>query len=307
MLLSVVIPVYKAEEIIEELINRIKNSLEFTSGNYQLILVDDGSYDNSWTLIESICIKQPQIKAIKLSRNFGQHHAITAGLDYCNGDWIVVMDCDLQDKPEEIIHLYQKAQQGFDIVLAQRNNRTDSFWKKILSKLFYQLYSYLTGIKNDGTVANFGIYSKKVIDAIKEMKETMRAFSPMVRWVGFDTTTIKVEHGERFAGKTTYNLRKLFNLALDIILSYSDKPLKIIVRLGFFISLMAFMFALYIFYRYCTGKITVTGYTSIIISIWFLGGLVIMILGVLGLYIAKIFAGVKNRPLYIVDKKINIS
>lgn len=307
MLLSVVIPVYKAEEIIEELVNRLKSSLEFASGNYQLILVDDGSNDNSWAVIESICIKQPQIKAIKLSRNFGQHHAITAGLDYCNGDWVVVMDCDLQDRPEEIIQLYQKAQQGFDIVLAQRNNRTDSFWKKILSKLFYKLYSYLTGIKYDGTVANFGIYNRKVIDSIKVMKEPMRAFSPMVRWVGFTKTSIKVEHGKRFSGKTTYSVSKLLNLALDIILSYSDKPLKIIVRLGFFISLMAFMFALYIFYRYCTGQITVTGYTSIIISIWFLGGLVIMILGVLGLYIAKIFAGVKNRPLYIVDKKINIS
>jgi polyisoprenyl-phosphate glycosyltransferase len=307
MLLSVVIPVYKAEEIMEELVSRIKGSLEFTSGNYQVILVDDGSNDSSWAVIENICIKQPEIKAIKLSRNFGQHHAITAGLDYCNGDWVVVMDCDLQDRPEEIIHLYQKAQQGFDIVFAQRNNRTDSFWKKILSKLFYKLYSYFTGIKYDGTIANFGIYSKKVIDSIREMKEPMRAFSPMVRWVGFTKTSIKVEHGERFSGKTTYNAGKLLNLALDIILSYSDKPLKLIVRLGFSIALMAFMFALYTFLRYCNGRITVTGYTSIIISIWFLGGLVITILGILGLYVAKIFAGVKNRPLYIIDKKINIS
>ena len=307
MLLSVVIPVYKAEEIIEELINRIKNSLAFTLGNYQIILVDDGSTDTSWAVIENVCITNPKVKAIKLSRNFGQHNAITAGLDYCTGDWIVVMDCDLQDRPEEINHLYQKSQQGFDIVLAQRYNRTDSFWKKVLSKLFYKLYSYLTGIKYDGTVANFGIYSKKVIDVIKEMREPMRAFSPMVRWVGFEKISINVEHGQRFSGKTTYNVSKLLNLALDIILSYSDKPLKLIVRLGFFISLMAFMFALYIFYRYWTGKITVTGYTSTIISIWFLGGLIIMILGVLGLYIAKIFAGVKNRPVYIVDKMININ
>jgi dolichol-phosphate mannosyltransferase len=307
MLLSVVIPVYKAEDIVEELITRVKNALGFTAGSYQVILVDDGSDDNSWLVIENICRSNPEIKGIKLSRNFGQHHAITAGLDHCSGDWVVVMDCDLQDRPEEIYPLYQKAQEGFDIVFAQRNNRTDSFGKKLLSKLFYKLYSYLTGIKYDGTVANFGIYSKQVIDATKEMKEPMRAFSPMVRWVGFKKTSIKVEHGQRFSGKTTYSVTKLVNLALDIVLSYSDKPLKLIVRLGFFIAAMAFAFAVYIFYRYCTGQITVSGYTSIIVSIWFLGGLIIMILGVLGLYVAKIFAGVKNRPLYIVDKMININ
>ena len=305
MLISIVIPVYQADRIVEELFSRIKNAMQFAAGNYQLILVDDGSDDNSWMVIEKICSSEMNVQGIKLSRNFGQHHAITAGLDNCTGEWIVVMDCDLQDRPEEISRLYQKASEGYDIVFARRNNRTDSIWKKMTSAFFYRIYSYLTGISYDGTIANFGIYSNKVITAIKSMKEPMRAFSPMARWVGFKKTSIEVEHGKRFFGKTTYNIRKLLTLAFNIILSYSDKPLKIIIRIGFLISSSAFITALYILYKYVNGKITVSGYTSIIISIWFLGGLIILILGILGLYISKIFTGIKNRPLYIIDKKIN--
>jgi polyisoprenyl-phosphate glycosyltransferase len=307
MLISIVIPVYQAEKIVVELIDRINAAMEFANGNYQVVLVDDGSSDNSWEMIEKICDGQSEIKAIKLSRNFGQHHAITAGLDYSSGNWVVVMDCDLQDRPEEISRLYQKAVEGFDIVFARRNNRTDSLWKKATSYFFYKLYSYYTGIRYDGTIANFGIYSSKVVATINTMKEPMRAFSPMVRWVGFKKTSIEVEHGARFSGKTTYSMAKLLKLAFDIILSYSDKPLRIIVRLGFFIASSAFIAAICILYKYFNGKITVSGYTSIIISIWFLGGLIILILGILGLYISKIFAGIKNRPLYIIDKKININ
>lgn len=305
MLFSIVIPVYQAINIIDELLSRIKTAMQFAEGDYEIILVDDGSADNTWESIEKLVVVNPCIIGVKLSRNFGQHHAITAGLDFCTGEWVVVMDCDLQDRPEEIERLYNKAKEGYDIVFARRNNRTDSFWKKIFSVIFYKVYSYLTGINYDGTIANFGIYSNKVIAVIKNMKEPMRAFAPMARWVGFKKTSIEVEHGKRFSGKTTYSLGKLIGLAFDIILSYSDKPLKIIVRLGFLISASAFIAASYTLYKYFSGQISVSGYTSIIISIWFLGGLIILILGVLGLYISRIFSGIKNRPLYIVDKTIN--
>jgi polyisoprenyl-phosphate glycosyltransferase len=305
MLISIVIPVYQAKKIVHELLSRIKSSLQFANGDYQVILVDDGSSDGSWNEIENICAAEKNVLAVKLSRNFGQHHAITAGLDYCTGEWVVVMDCDLQDSPEEIQRLYNKAQEGYNIVFARRINRKDAFSKKIFSKLFYSVFSYLTGIKYDGTIGNFGIYHKKVIESVNKMREPMRAFSPMVRWVGFNKGFIDVEHGERLQGKSTYSYKKVFALASDIILSYSDKPLRLIVRLGFYISFISFLVGIYYLIRYLSGKILVSGYASIIISIWFLGGLIILILGVIGLYISKIFSGIKNRPLYIIDKKLN--
>jgi dolichol-phosphate mannosyltransferase len=279
--------------------------MKFAYGNYHVVLVDDGSADASWGVIENICSSEKNIRAIKLSRNFGQHHAITAGLDHCTGEWVVVMDCDLQDKPEEIERLYQKAQEGYEIVFARRIHRKDSFSKKLLARIFYKIFSYLTGIKYDGKVGNFGIYSAKVIDTLKKMKEPLRAFSPMVRWVGFSKAFIEVEHGERYNGKSTYNYSKIITLASDIILSYSDKPLRLIVRMGFLISCISFLVGLYYLVQYLSGRILVSGYTSIIISIWFLGGLIILNLGVLGLYISKIFTGIKDRPLYIIDKTIN--
>lgn len=306
MLISIVIPVYQAEKILEELIRRIKAAMEFTLGDYTVVLVDDGSTDDSWNVITKITSSHKNIRAIKLSRNFGQHHAITAGLDHCIGSWVVVMDCDLQDRPEEIKNLYLKACEGFDIVFAKRMVRKDPFFKKKSSALFYRLYSYLTGIKYDGTVANFGIYNQKVIEVLKTMREPLRAFAPMVRWVGFNKAFIEVEHGQRYAGKSTYNYRKVFHLATNIILSYSDKPLKLIIRLGLMISLLSFLIGGYYLVSYFSGKVLVSGYTSIIISIWFLGGLIILNLGVIGLYISKIFTGIKERPLYIIDKKINV-
>jgi polyisoprenyl-phosphate glycosyltransferase len=305
MLFSIVIPVYQAENILNELIYRIKSAMNDIAGDYQIILVDDGSRDNSWKIINDICATEQNIKALKLSRNFGQQHAITAGLDYAEGDWTIVMDCDLQDSPEEIIRLYNKAIEGHNIVFAKRINRKDTFWTRLFSRLFYRVYSYLTGIKQDASIANFGIYSRKVINVIKNMKEPMRAFSSMARWVGFNAASIEVEHGERLKGKSSNTISKKINLALDIILSYSDKPLKIIVGIGFLISMASFIAALLLLYRYIKGEIVVLGYTSIMISVWLLGGVIIFILGVVGLYIAKIFSGVKDRPLYIVDEKLN--
>jgi dolichol-phosphate mannosyltransferase len=191
-------------------------------------------------------------------------------LDYCTGNWIIVLDCDLQDLPEEIEKLYKKAKDGYDIVFARRTIRQDSFTKKISSRLFYIVYSYLSGIKQDGSIANFGIYSKKVINSINDMREPMRGFSPMARWVGFNKTTLPVVHGERYEGKSTYNWSKLINLALEISIAYSDKPLKLVVKTGLIISLFSFLFALYNIFGYYTGRIEVIGYASLITSIWLL-------------------------------------
>ena len=304
--ISIVSPVYKAEAIVPLLVSQLINSLEEITNDYEIILVEDGSPDNSWNEIAKQCVKNKKIKGIKLSRNFGQHYAITAGIEHSNGDWVIVMDCDLQDRPEEIKNLYQKAHEGYDIVLARRIERKDHFFKRVSSKSFYFILSYLTGTSQDPRIANFGIYQRKVITSINKLKEPIRYFPTMVKWVGFNKTIINVEHGKRESGSTTYNWTKLFRLALDIILANSDKPIKLIFKTGFFIALLSLFFGLYILYNYLIHRITVPGYTSLLISIWFIGGMIMFILGLIGLYVGKTFEGVKNRPIYLTDIKINL-
>lgn len=299
-------PVYRAERIVDELVSRLTHHLDTITPHYEIILVEDGSPDQSWEKIVLNAAQDLRVKGIKLSRNFGQHYAITAGIDHCSGEWIVVMDCDLQDNPDEIVNLYRKAlDEHLDIVLAQRHQRRDGFIKKAGSKLFYAVFSYLTGVKQDGSVANFGIYHRKVIDVVKQMREPMRAFPAMINWVGFRKGKLLVQHQARFEGKSTYNWHRLINLALDITLAYSDKPLKLTVKTGFVISAGALLYAIVMLLAYLMGKITVSGYASLIISIWLLSGLIIFILGIVGLYLGKIFESVKNRPIYIVDERIN--
>jgi glycosyltransferase involved in cell wall biosynthesis len=303
--ISIVSPVYKAKNIIPELVRRIIENVSIITEDFEVILVEDGCPENSWEVIEKACNDEKRVKGIKLSRNFGQHYAITAGLDYAKGEWIIIMDCDLQDLPEEIPKLFNKSQEGYEIVFASRNERKDSFSKVILSFIFYQVFSYLSGIKYDGTIASFGIYSKKVISNVNKFREPMRAFSPIVRWVGFKSTKINVNHGPRESGESSYNIKKLVKLSFEIILAYSDKPLKLTIKLGLLISFTSFIYSLYIMLIYFEGNIKVSGYTSLIISLWFLSGLIIFTLGIIGLYISKIFESVKNRPLYIIEEKIN--
>ncbi len=271
---------------------------------FEIILVDDYSPDNSWTEIERLSGIHPEVKGIKLSRNFGQHYAITAGLDTAKGDWIIVMDCDLQDRPEEIPNLLRKAEEGYDVVLARRANRQDGFFKRLASKIFYRTLAWLTGSTQDESIANFGIYHRKVIREIVGMRESIRYFPTMVKWVGFRQTTLDVFHAERGEGSSNYGFKRLFNLALDIMLAYSDKPIRLTVKLGLLIALTGFLFALYTLYKYLHGDIVVAGYASLIISLWMLAGFLLITLGVVGLYIGKTFEGVKNRPIYIVEKRI---
>ena len=304
--ISIVSPVYKAEQLVQLLVNRIANAVAGSVKNFEIILVEDGSPDNSWEIIKQICEKHSYVKGVKLSRNFGQHYAITAGLEQARGEWIVVMDCDLQDRPEEIPTLYQKALEGYEVVLAKRKQRKDGYFKKFYSKQFYRLLSYMTGTVQDSSIANFGIYNQKVIRAICAMRDGIRYFPAMVKWVGFKSTAIEVVHAEREIGKSSYNFRGSLNLALDVMLAFSDKPLRLTVKTGFAISIISFLFAIITLIRALRGEIEVMGYASLIISIWFLAGLIIFITGIVGLYIGKIFEKVKERPLYIVEERINV-
>ncbi len=303
MMLSIVSPVYKAEKIIPLLIERIEKSVSKITTDYEIILVEDGGPDNSWSVIEAIAKNNSKIKGIKLSRNFGQHPAIMAGLSQVKGEWIVVMDCDLQDQPEEIEKLYIKALEGYDIVLAKRKNRQDGFLKKITSVFFSKIYGYFTDTQYDNEVANFGIYNKKVIQSIIKISDTIKFFPLFVKFVGYNSTSIIVEHAQRVEGNSSYSFSKLLSLAFNTIISFSNKPLKLFVKFGLIISTLSFLVGIYNIYLAMTHQIEVLGYSSIIVSIWFLSGVIITTIGVTGIYVGKIFDQTKGRPTYIIDKK----
>ena len=222
-----------------------------------------------------------------------------------SGEWVVVMDCDLQDQPEEIFRLYEKAKEGYDMVVGSRVRRKDNAVKRSFSKLFHRLLSYLTSTKQDSAISNFGIYHAKVIQAVNAMKDYVRCFPPMVQWVGFKQTTIDVAHTDRKMGKTSYTFKKLVNLSMNVIVGFSNKPLRLTVKLGLFISFLAFVFAIYTFIRYLSGGIDISGWTSLILSIWFLSGIIIFLIGMVGLYIGKVFENVKDRPKYIINQTLN--
>jgi dolichol-phosphate mannosyltransferase len=242
---------------------------------------------------------------LRLSRNFGQHAAIVAGLEASSGEWVVVMDCDLQDPPSAIPALYREAlASGSDIVFALRQNRKDSPLKRFSSWAFFKLLTWLTGVRQDGRSANFGIFHRKTIDAVCSMPERQKAFPLMVRWAGFRMTYLPVEHAARAEGRSGYTLRKLVRFAVDIALGYSDKPLRVVAASGILFSLVALMIAGYSVLQWLEGNVTVAGFTSLMASIWLLGGAGVFAVGVVGLYVGSVFRNVQGRPVYIVAEHV---
>lgn len=302
--ISVVIPVYKAENCLDELYLRLKLALESISPDFEILLIEDCGGDNSWAIIERLAAADPRVRGIQFSRNFGQHYGITAGLDYCQGAWVVVMDCDLQDSPEEIPRLYHKAQEGYDIVLARRRARRDPLVKRITSWLFYRIFSYLADVEYDGVSGNFRIMSHKVVANFCRMREQLRFFGGLVLWMGFPTASIEVQHAERFAGKTTYTFAKLWKMASENIIAHSDKPLRLAVRFGFLMALFSFSYGAYILWRGLFYSSPILGWSSLIVSLYFIGGIIIALLGILGIYLGKTFDESKRRPLYIIRKQV---
>jgi dolichol-phosphate mannosyltransferase len=304
--ISIVSPVYRGEKMVSELVRRIVENVETITSDYEIILVNDASPDNSWAEIEKECAKNTKVKGINLSRNFGQHYAITAGLNYAKGEWVVVMDCDLQDRPEEIPNLYKKAQEGYDIVYARRVERQDKWLKKMSSEIFNAVLNWLSGSKKDKEVANFGIYNHNVITEYNKIPEYARSFGSLIRYLGFKKTAIDVQHASRAEGESSYTLYRMLKLTFDVIISNSNKPLRIAVSVGFTMSAISFILALYNIVAKITNIISFPGYTTTVFSIWFVGGLMLFVMGILGLYIGKIFDQVKGRPIYVVRNTINI-
>ncbi len=305
-LISIVSPVYGASACLPELCNRLVESLESITSDFEILLVEDYSPDDSWQVLKQMSKSNHKIKCLRFSRNFGQHYAIAAGLRNAKGKWVVVMDCDLQDQPEEIQKLYSKAQEGFEIVFARRSDRKDGIIKRTFSRIFYSVLAYLSDVEQDHEIANFGIYHKKVITQINHMPEKVRFFPTMVNWTGFRKTSVTVEHAQRSHGKSSYNFRKLLKLALDVILANSDKPMRLMLKLGFSVATFSFISAIWVSIRAINNEIPVMGYASLIVSIWLFSGLIIFMLGLTGLYIGKIFSEVKDKPIYIVDESINL-
>jgi glycosyltransferase involved in cell wall biosynthesis len=285
------------------LCERLENSLNQITDEFEIILIDDGSQDRTWDSISRVATAKSFIRGIKLSRNFGQHNAITAGLEYATGDWVVVMDCDLQDRPEEIINFYRKVQEGYQVVVGIRIERKDNFIKKVSSIIFYSVFQRMTGSIFNKQIGNFGIYSNKVISCILELKEQHRSFGLMVLWVGFSRAEVNVTHEARGSGKSNYRFTQRMGLALDSIVSHTNNLLYLAIKIGLFVSGTSLLFVAYLFGRFLFLGITTEGWTSLAISIYFTLGIMLAAIGILGIYIGKIFNESKGRPIYIVESK----
>ncbi len=304
--LSVVSPVYHGENMLEELVARISKAVAPLTSDYEIILVNDCSPDASWEEIKILCARDAKVKGINLAHNFGQPYAITAGLSYAQGDYIAVIDCDLQNKPEDLPALFLKAMEGYDIVSARRVHRDDTFLKRMSSAVFHRVYDFLSGFSTDKAVAEFGVYSKRIVKVYCSIPEYSRSFVELIHTLGFRKTGIDVMHDHRLEGKSSYNLSRLLRLSFNAIISNSNRPLQLAVTLGFIMSLFSFLMAVYNIFAKFAGWNEVAGYTTTVFSIWFVGGLLLFMMGILGLYIGKIFDQVKGRPVFIVQDTLNI-
>lgn len=304
--LSIVSPVYKAENILHQLVIEIHQHLVQITEDYEIILVDDGSPDHSWQRIEAICQTNPKVKGIKLSRNFGQHYAITAGLTASSGEWIVVMDCDLQDNPIYIPQMLEiaKTKQKL-IVLTKKKSRKHSIFKNITARLFFRVFNYLADNQRAAeTEGSFSLLHRKVANAFLQIKDVHRHYLLIVRWLGFNIGYLQIEHRERYEGKSSYTFRKLVRHAIDGITSQSVKLLRISISIGFLFVFLFFCYALYVLIQYFT-KGALAGWTSLTLLVLLSTGLILIAIGIMGIYIGKIFEQTKGRPFYFIQKKIN--
>jgi len=306
-MLSIIIPCYNTRECITALYESIKNILGHNKIAYEIIFIDDKSPQKDYEVVKHLSQIDSSVKLIKFVRNFGQQNAISAGLKISKGDWVIVMDADMQDDPIYIPQLYSKVQEGYDIVFAKRINRKHSFIKILESRVYHLCFNLLTGMNTDATIGNYGIYNRKVVNEFNNMNEQFRGFGLLVKWMGFNCAYMDVEHGKRYTGKSSYNFHKGIILAFNAMIAFSQRPLKFAVLIGFGITFISIIVSIIFIIRWLLGEVAIIGWTSIVLSIWLIGGLNIIILGIVGLYIGKIFEETKQRPHYIIDYMVNIN
>ena len=306
MELSIVSPCYGAPTQLRQLVDEITKAVAPLTDSYEIILVEDYSPDNSREIIRELCAADTHIKGIFLSRNFGQQSALNAGYDKARGNYVVTLDCDLQNPPAQIRDLYLKAKEGYDIVFATRRHRPDTFFMTQGSHVFNKLMGFLTDTQQDEAVAEFALFSRKVINAMKEMGDYHRYYPLMSQWVGFRTTTVDVEHAARTDGrKSSYSMKKRIELAVTTAVNFSTKSLRLIVYFGIFVTLAAIIGAIALTIKTIIVDEPVDGWATLFVSMWFIAGVMIMIMGVIAIYIGSIFNEVKRRPSYIIDEILN--
>ena len=302
--LSVVVPVYRCRTCLEALHARLTAVLRDAVPDYEIVLVDDRSPDDAWSLLLDLAGRDSNVRAIRLSRNFGQQAAITAGLAECAGRWAVVMDCDLQDPPEEIPRLYRSAIAGNDIVYARRKRKQHSLCRRAAARVFFHVVNFFNNSSHEGEYGSFSIVSRKAIDAFLSLQDRDRHYLFILQWIGFTVTEIEYEHGARHSGRSAYTFRALIKHAFDGIFFQTTSLLRWIVYLGFTVSGAGVLLASYFVYQYIVHDV-LPGFTSLAVLLLLIGGFIIISTGVTGLYIGKIFEQVKGRPLYIIDAGAN--
>lgn len=301
--ISVIIPIYNEEQNIHELYTRLKNTIHKITNQYEFIFINDGSKDSSLSQIKTLGTQDSNVKFISFSRNFGHQVATTAGLNYSVGKAIVIIDGDLQDPPELISEFYQKYKEGYKVVFAKRIARKgETFLKKITARLFYRLLAKLTSINIPIDAGDFRIMDRLVVEYLKKMPEANKFLRGQIAWIGFRQTFVEYERNERKFGKSGYPLRKMIRLALDGITAFSNTPLKIASVMGFIVSIFSLIVILYALYSKFVLHQVITGWTSLIISSMFIGGIQLFSIGIIGEYISRINVEVKKRPLYIIEE-----
>jgi dolichol-phosphate mannosyltransferase len=298
--LSIVVPVYGCGDCLDQLHQELNNAVKSITSSYELVFVDDRSPDGSWPVLEKLAAGDPRVKAVRLSRNFGQHAAITAGLANSQGEWTVVMDCDLQDPPDAIPSLYARAKEGFDMVLARRKQRSHSAFRLALARAYFKLLNTFMGTSIDGAYGTFSILSRKVVDAYLSLGERDRHYLFVLYWLGFEHGTIEVDHRDRSAGQSSYTFGRLLRHAVSGVFFQTTNLLLYIVYLGFVVAGIGVLGAVYLVYLYVVAH-PPAGFTSLMVLLLVIGGFIIISTGVTGLYIGRVFQQVKGRPLYVVD------
>lgn len=299
--ISVVVPVYGCPGALPELHGRLTQVLSDLVDSYEIIFVDDRCPKGSWKTVRTIAEFDPHVIGIHLARNFGQARALTAGLDQAHGNWAVVMDCDCQDPPEDIPLLYAKAREGYDVVFARRIGRKDSKVTLALSRSFYKVYSSLAETKVDPTIGNFSIASRRAYSAYLQMREQARDYSLFMTWLGFDQTTVDITPNERFEGESSYTFSKKIALAIESITSHSTKPLILAVKFGFAMSVLSFIALIVLVIHHFIDANVPMGWPSTMSAIFFVGGIIVAVVGMVGIYVGNTFTEARQRPLYIVQ------
>lgn len=306
---SVVVPVYNEEEVIQETYKRLTQVMEGLQESYEIILVNDGSRDRTREMAMAICARDPRVKLIDFSRNFGHQTAITAGMDCSAGQAIVVIDADLQDPPEVIPQMLAKWREGYDVVYGQRIKREgETFFKKFTAKVFYRTLRSMTEVDIPVDTGDFRLIDRKVCEALKQVSERNRYIRGIISWLGFKSAPVEFVREKRFAGTTKYPLKKMIRFASDAIMSFSYKPLKLATYFGFFVSAVSFIYLiLTVVLKLCGVVATVAGWASLVAITLFFNGIILLILGIIGEYIGRIYDEAKGRPLYVIREVVNFT